>query len=159
ARPTLVGKNVQGYDEYRRDTDGALVVKVPAGEFLMGNRDTEGTPLEHTVNVSAFLIDKTAVTWGQFKQFARATGASLPPNPPYWGIHDNQPAVFVTWEEGKAYCEWAGGRLPTEAEREKAARGTDRRKYPWGNEEPDPQRAVYRRGWGLVSTDPGGSHP
>jgi formylglycine-generating enzyme required for sulfatase activity len=155
----FVGKNAQGYEEYRRERDGAVIVKVPAGEFLMGNRDTEGQPLEHVVEVPEFLMDKTPVSWSQFKRYAGASGASLPPHPPYWGIHDDHGAVFITWEEAKAYCEWAGGRLPTEAEREKAARGTDRRKFPWGNEEPDPQRAVFRRNWGYVATDPVGSHP
>ena len=154
-----LGNNSQGYEEYRREMDGALVVRIPAGEFLMGNRETERQPLEHLVDVSEFLIDKTAVTWGQFKRFAGATGMFLPPNPPYWGIHDDHPVVFVTWEEAKAYCQWVGGRLPTEAEREKAARGTDGRTYPWGKAEPDPQRAVYRRNWGLVATDPVGAHP
>jgi len=155
----LLGNNAQGYEEYGRERDGAHMVRIPAGEFLMGNRDSERNPFEHQVHVSEFLMDQTPVTWGQFKRFAGATGASLPPNPPYWGIHDDHPAVFVTWEEAKAYCEWVGGWLPTEAEREKAARGTDGRKYPWGNEEPDPQRAVYRRTWGMLATDPVGAHP
>jgi formylglycine-generating enzyme required for sulfatase activity len=153
------GENSQGYEEYRRRRDGARVVKIPAGEYLMGNKETERTPLEHKVYVSSFLIDKTPVTWGQYKRFAEATGTALPPDLPWWGIHDDHPAVFVTWEEGKAYCEWVGGRLPTEAEWEKAARGTDGRMYPWGNEEPDPQRAVYRRSWGFAATDPVGAHP
>ncbi len=76
------------------------------------------------------MMDKLPVTWRQFKKFAEATGILLPPHEPYWGIHDDHPAVFVTWEEAKTYCEWAGGRLPAEAEREKGARGTDERKYP-----------------------------
>ncbi|MGH2667538.1 MAG: formylglycine-generating enzyme family protein [bacterium] len=77
----------------------------------------------------------------------------------YWGIHDDHPVNFVTWEEGNAFCGWAGGRLPAEAEWEKAARGTDGRTNPWGNEPADPSRAVYRRGWGYLATDPVGSHP
>jgi hypothetical protein len=112
-----LGKNVRGFEEFRRGADGAIVIKVPGTEFLMGNRATERQPFEHTVEVADFLIDKTAVTWSQFKAFAAATGGSLPPDPPYWGIIDDHPAVFVTWEEAKSYCEWAGGRLPTEAER------------------------------------------
>jgi len=152
-------KNASGYEEYRRERDGAVVVKVPAGEFLMGNKDTERTPLEHQVYVSDFLMDKTPVTWKQFKKFAAATGIPLPPHDPYWGIHDAHPAVYVSWEEGKMYCEWAGGRLPTEAEREKAARGTDGRKYPWGNEEPEPKRGVYRHEWGYEATEAVGTHP
>jgi formylglycine-generating enzyme required for sulfatase activity len=154
-----LGKNSQGHDEYRRGSDGALVVKIPAGEFLMGNKETERNPLEHRVYVSSFLIDKTAVTWSQYKGFAEATGTPLPPDEPWWGVHDDHPAVFVTWEEGKAYCEWVGGRLPTEAEREKGCRGTDERMYAWGNEEPDTERAVFRRAWGFAATDPVGAHP
>jgi len=158
-RLTPVGKNAQGYDEFRRENDGAVVVKVPAGAFLMGNKETERAPLEHRVDVSAFLIDKTGVTWAQFKRFAEATGTPLPPHEPYWGIHDDHPAAFVTWEEARNYCAWVGGRLPTEAEREKAARGTDGRKYPWGNEEPDPERGVYRHTWGYTATEPVATHP
>jgi formylglycine-generating enzyme required for sulfatase activity len=158
-RLVALGKNVQGYEEYQRETDGAVVVEIPASEFLMGNQETERTPLEHRVYVSDFLMDKTGVTWGQFKKFAEANGIPLPRHEPYWGVHDDHPVVYVTWEEAKAYCEWAGGRLPTEAEREKAARGTDERKYPWGNEEPDPQRAVYRRTWGHEATGAVGTHP
>lgn len=158
-RLNSVGKNAQGHDEYRRERDGMTVVKIPAGEFLMGNKKTERTPLEHRVYVSDVLIDKTAVTWGQYKKFAATTGTALPPDEPWWGIHDDHPAVFVTWEEAKAYCEWVGGRLPTEAEREKACRGTDERMYAWGNEEPDPERAVFRRSWGFAATDPVGAHP
>jgi formylglycine-generating enzyme required for sulfatase activity len=155
-----LGKNAEGYAEFERRRDGAVVVRIPAGEFLMGNRLTEGQPLEHMVELTeGYLMDKNPVTWSQFKKFAGATGTSLPPDPPYWGIHDDHPASFVTWEEAKAYCEWAGGRLPTEAEREKAARGTDGRKFPWGNQEPDPRRAVFRRNWGEAATDPVGTHP
>jgi formylglycine-generating enzyme required for sulfatase activity len=154
-----LGKNAHGHESYRRGTDGAVVVKIPAGEFLMGNRETERTPFEHRVYVSEFLIDRTGVTWGQFKQFAEASGIPLPPHEPYWGIHDDHPMVYVTWDEANAYCSWAGARLPTEAEREKAARGTDERKYPWGNEEPDPERAVFRRSWGKEATAAVGTHP
>jgi formylglycine-generating enzyme required for sulfatase activity len=158
-RLTALGPNAEGFEEYRRQVDDAVVVRVPAGEFLMGNEDTERSPLEHTVYVSEFLMDKTGVTWRQFKQFAAATGAPLPPAEPYWGFPGDHPAVFVTWVEAKNYCEWAGGRLPTEAEREKAARGTDERKFPWGDDEPEPDLAVFRKSWGFHSTAPVGAHP
>ncbi len=158
-RIVSLGKNDRGYEEYRREADGVVVVRIPAGKFLMGNLKTERRPLPHRVYVSEFLMDKTAVAWAQYKKFAQATGTPLPPHPPYWGVHDDHPAVFVTWEEAKAYCEWVGGRLPTEAEREKAARGVDGRMYPWGNEEPTPDRAVFRRSWGYEATDPVGTHP
>lgn len=158
-RLVLVGKNDPGYEEYRRNRDGAVMVKIPEGEFHMGNLETEGHPQPHTVYVSTFLIDKTPVTWGQYDKFLEASGWPLPPDEPYWGMHDDQPAVFVTWEESRAFCEWVGGRLPNEAEREKAARGTDERKYPWGDKEPDPTLGTFRHNWGYVASTPVGSHP
>ncbi|PYQ32578.1 MAG: hypothetical protein DMF55_12985 [Acidobacteria bacterium] len=153
------GKNERGYEAYRRKRDGAVMVKIPEGEFHMGNLETEGHPQPHTVYVSTFLMDKTPVSFGQYKRFLEASGWPLPPDDPYWGILDDHPAVFVTREESRAYCEWVGGRLPTEAEREKAARGRDERKYPWGDKEPDPSLGVFRHTWGYVATEPVGSHP
>jgi len=154
-----LGQNAQGYEEYRRSRDEAVVVKIPAGKYMMGNKETERSPLEHEVYVSSFLMDKLGVTWAQYKKHVEATGQAMPPRDPYWGMPEDHPAVFVTWDEAKGYCEWAGGRLPTEAEREKAARGTDRRKYPWGNEEPDAKRGVFRRAWGFDATSAVGTHP
>lgn len=156
---TPAGKNAEGFPEYRRIRDEAIMVEIPEGEFLMGNLKTEGAPLPHTVYVSTFLIDKLPVTVGRYKRFAAATGRPLPPDP-YWGVHDDFPVAFVRWDEGKAYCEWAGGRLPTEAEREKATRGTDGRMWPWGNEPPPaPDRAVFRRNWGTEGNDAVGIRP
>jgi formylglycine-generating enzyme required for sulfatase activity len=155
---TPSGKNSQGAAEFQRRRDGAPMVQIPGGEFVMGNLATEGAPLPHTVNVSRFLIDKLPVTRGRFTQFAAATGRPLPPQP-YWVIDDTHPVVFVTWDEARAYCEWAGARLPTEAEREKAARGTDGRLFPWGSEEPSPERAVFRRNWGYEGTAAVGMRP
>ncbi len=136
--PALVpiGKNPQGHEEYWRARDGAVVVKVPAGEFLMGSAEGEGEPNERPqrrIFVSGFLMDKTEVTWRQFRKFAEATGDQLPPAPP-WGRLEDHPATSVLYDEAKAYCEWLGARLPTEAEWEKAARGTDGRTYLWGNQ-------------------------
>jgi formylglycine-generating enzyme required for sulfatase activity len=130
-----IGKNPQGYEEFWRKKDGAVTVSIPAGEFIMGSADKEGEPTERPqrrVFVSEFLIDKTEVTWRQFKKFAQATGKQLPPAP-LWGMDDNYPVCGVLHAEAQAYCEWVGGRLPTEAEWEKAARGTNGWKYPWGD--------------------------
>ena len=160
SQPALepAGNNAQGYAEYRRARDGATMVEIPEGEFLMGNLETEGAPLPHTVSVSSFLIDKLPLTVGRYKQFAAATGRPLPPDP-YWGVHDDYPVAFVRWDEGKAYCEWAGARLATEAEREKANRGTDGRTFPWGSDPPSDERAVYGRTWGQLGNDTVGVRP
>jgi formylglycine-generating enzyme required for sulfatase activity len=155
---TPTGKNAEDIQEYRRARDGAIMVHIPEGEFLMGNLETEGAPLPHTVHESSFLIDKLPLTVGPFRRFAAATGRPLPPDP-YWGVHDDFPVAFIRWDEAKAYCEWAGGRLPTEAEREKATRGTDGRLWPWGSEPPTPERGVFRRNWGQEGNDAVGRRP
>jgi formylglycine-generating enzyme required for sulfatase activity len=155
----FIGENPQGQQEYWRVRDGAVVVRIPGGEFLMGSSEDEGEPDErpqHRVYVSEFLIDKTEVTWRQFRKFAEATGSPLP-RAPVWGTHDDYPAVFILWEEAKGYCKWAGGRPPTEAEWEKAARGTDGRKYPWGDQW-DPRRCNSISG-GLHRPESVGGYP
>jgi formylglycine-generating enzyme required for sulfatase activity len=136
---TRLEPNPQGYPEYWRARDGALLVGIPAGEFLMGNDD--GDPHEtpsRQVWLSPFLIDKTEVTWRQFGEYLEATGAG-PPREPVWGTPQSYPASLVNWQEAAAFCEWAGGRLPSEAEWEKAARGVEGRTYQWGNDW-DPSR-------------------
>ena len=125
----------------------------------MGSPEGEGEADErpqHRVYVSEFLIDKTEVTWRQFRKFANAKGTSIS-RTPVWGTSDDYPAAFILWEEAKGYCEWAGGRLPTEAEWEKAARGTDGRKYPWGDEW-DAKRCNAISG-GLHQPESVGSYP
>ena len=117
--------------------DGAELIPIPAGEFLMGSADTDpdadiAEKPPHTVNLDAFSIYKYDVTVAQYRKFCDATGRQLP-TPPEWGWHDDHPMVNVNWEDAKAYADWAGMRLPTEAQWEKAARGADGRLYPWGN--------------------------
>ena len=117
------------------------MVQVPAGEFRMGNDADEYEKPSHRVYLDAFSIDKYEVTNGQYKQCVDA-GKCVPPAQVgsfsrtwYYGVpmYNNHPVINLTWQDAKQYCEWAGKRLPTEAEWEKAARGTDSRTYPWGN--------------------------
>jgi len=154
-----LGENPQGHAEFWRVRDAAVVVRIPAGEFLMGSPEGEGEAHErpqHRIHLSEFLIDKNEVTWRQFRRFAAATGAQLP-RAPIWGTPDDYPVAFVLWQEAQDYCEWAGGRLPSEAEWEKAARGTDGRKYPWGDAW-DARRCNSISG-GLHRPEPVGSYP
>jgi formylglycine-generating enzyme required for sulfatase activity len=122
------------------------MVPITAGEFLMGseNSDQEAKPM-HSVHLAAYYIDKFEVTVAQYEKFLRSTGRK-PPR--YWeqmnlNEHKDRPVIGVDWEDAQAYCEWAGKHLPTEAEWEKAAKGSDGRTYPWGNGSPTTNHAKF----------------
>jgi eukaryotic-like serine/threonine-protein kinase len=156
-----------------RQTDGMEMVYVPAGDFLMGSPAGEGDDNEHpqhTVYLDAFWIDRTEVTNRQYQQCVQAGACDVSryaDNSDYNGA--DQPVVGVTWFNASDYCQWAGGRLPTEAEWEKAARGMDGRKYPWGNQTATCDYAVMDDGSGNgcgrgdaawdVGSKPGGASP
>ena len=117
--------------------DGAVMVWVPAGGFTMGSKDDDkdasaNEKPQRQVTLDGYWIDKNLVTAAQYRKFCDDTGRRMP-DPPDWGWKDDHPIVNVSWDDSKAYADWAGASLPTEAQWEKAARGTDGRKYPWGN--------------------------
>jgi formylglycine-generating enzyme required for sulfatase activity len=125
------------------------MVCVPAGEFLMGSAESDsvaddGEKPQHTVALDAFWIDKTEVTNAQYRKCIDAGACTKTGcwEEPKYGAPD-QPVVCLTWDNASKYAAWAGGRLPTEAEWEKAARGSDGRLWPWGNEPPDCTRANF----------------
>lgn len=139
------------------------MVEIPAGPFLMGSTDgpVDERPA-HQITLPSFRIDRYPVTNAQFAQFLDAFGPSNHDGERLFDVADpdarihrvnahwaaqagfeRHPVVEVSWAGARDFCAWRGKRLPTEAEWEKAARGTDARKYPWGNAPPNRTRAQY----------------
>ncbi len=122
--------------------DGAPMVLVSAGIFTMGSPDGEKLANEHPSHVVAldgFYIDQYEVTVERYQRFLKKTRRG---HPKYWQQVElsrdvEKPVIGMTWDDALSYCEWAGTRLPTEAEWEKAARGMDKRLYPWGASMPN----------------------
>jgi formylglycine-generating enzyme required for sulfatase activity len=139
--------------------DGAEMVYVPAGDFTMGSKEGEGYASEHPqhkVYLDGFWIYKNDVTVAEYRKFCEATGRTMP-HAPGWGWKDDHPVVNVAWDDAAAYAGWAKVHLPTEAQWEKAARGTDGRIYPWGNDWDKTKANSVDSG--LKATTPVGSYP
>src|SRR5262245_50011065 len=135
--------------EVGRGLDNAPMVFIAPGPFTMGSN--EGLPNErpeHVVVLDAYYIDKYEVTLNLYRKFLEAGKQEAPQT---WDDEaattvGDRPAIGMSWESAATYCKWAGKRLPTEAEWEKAARGSDARRYPWGNMQPFIDIANYNRG-------------
>lgn len=141
----------------------AGMVLIPAGEFVMGRDDgPPGEGAAHKLFLPSFFIDRNLVTIEQYARFIRAKGPVGPKGEMYLDVADddnrihpvgdswqvepgweNHPASEMAWHGAVAYCKWLEKRLPSEAEWEKAARGADRRLYPWGNGPPTPELAFF----------------
>lgn len=141
--PALVplGKNEKGFHEFRSTVDDARMILIPRGTFWMGSNDEPHESPSHEVWLSAFLIDRTEVTVGQYRKYLAAMHETQPKELEAQG--DNEPVTGLSWMQAQEYLNWAGKLLPTEAQWEKAARGNLANKpYPWG-EEPPTGRAVF----------------
>ena len=153
----------EGLEKEVKGKDGAPMVLIPEGPFPMGvpHGDRDGGRDEyprHDVFVNNFYIDKFELTNSRYLEFVKATNHRVPQNPKnatrnLWqgdtiteSLAD-RPVINVDWADANAYCQWAGKRLPTEAEWEKAAKGTADRRFPWGNVEPTNKHLNFNQQW------------
>lgn len=139
----------------------ATMAKIPAGEFIMGSNERwDDEAPEHLSSTDAFYIDLNEVTNSDYKLYINATKKTSPHHWPDGNIpkgKEHHPVVYVSWFDAADYCSWAGKRLPTEQEWEKAARGVDGLIYPWGNLWTlDKSNNPYKHSTG---TEPIGSYP
>lgn len=121
-----------------------MMVPVQSGYFMMGTKNGAGDEVpENHVALDSFMIDKYEVTNGEYKKCVKKKKCAIPGNEAYFKSkkYRNHPAVYVNWKEAAAFCKWKGKRLPTEAEWEKAARGTEMIPLPWGKDRDFLERA------------------
>lgn len=184
ATPTSTEAPVLGIGSTKvSEIDGMTLVYVPAGEFTMGSMADQGytecqkymsgcqmsyfeiEEPKHQVYLNAYWIDQTEVTNAMYEKCVKdgycteSSSNSSDTRDSYYGNtqYADYPVIYVNWNQAQGYCEWAGRHLPTEAQWEKAARGTDGRTYPWGDETPDKSLANY--GDNIGDTTEVGSYP
>jgi formylglycine-generating enzyme required for sulfatase activity len=171
--PTQLAANAtaQGIgNTWTRPADGMTMVYVPEGNFTMGSTNKPEEQPIHPVYLDAYWIDRTEVTNAMYAKCVQ-TGKCQPPelnksttHPSYYGNpqYADYPVIYVNWMQAQAYCDWSGARLPTEAQWEKAERGTDGRPYPWGNALPSKDLENYNKNVGdttAVGSYPSGASP
>ena len=163
----LTDASVAGGQVRKNLRTGLDMVWIPRGTSPMGdeaqpdktNLTLPVTP-KRSVLLTGFWMSKTPITVGQFKAYCLATGLDFATfAAPQWGWIDENPMVNVTWQQARLYCKWADGDLPAEVQWEKAARGADSRKYPWGNQW-DSNRVQFNAvGTSRVDAHPAGASP
>jgi formylglycine-generating enzyme required for sulfatase activity len=129
--PSRLLRHVSTANSVVNPADGAVMLRIPSGEFLMGDDDQKDNP-RRRVFLDAYWMYKSLVTVAQYMKFCEATGRAPAPAP-CWGRPSDHPVVNVSWIDAEAYAAWAGVTLPTETQWERAARGADGRLYPWGS--------------------------
>jgi formylglycine-generating enzyme required for sulfatase activity len=137
--------------------DQATYLFVPGGEFPMGSEIEPDEMPQHMVDVASFWIGQTEVTNAQYARCVEAGECTAPRNDEWSdAAKATHPVTYVDWSQASAYAAWVGGRLPTEAEWEKAAHGTETRNFPWGDAVTDEQRLNFNSPQGPVAV---GSYP
>jgi formylglycine-generating enzyme required for sulfatase activity len=136
---------------------------IPGGTFMLGTTPDDSRDALHQVTITKpYCIDRVPVTVAAYRRCVQANACTVPRKPLDHNYdregRDNHPVNAVTWDQANAYCQWAKKRLPTDAEWVLAAKGTDDRKYPWGNEEPDDTRLHWSRTIDRHGTAPVGSY-